>query len=105
MPPPPPPRATYQGPVALLERELRHLLPRTIVSHLLMQGSAANKKPPNFDHWAGANTPTVRDLPLVDPTHCPSDHFALADRETETQSKTEDFAYAQVLLFIETGQI
>lgn len=91
--------------MALLERELWHLLPGTIVSHLIMQGSSANKKSPYLDHSAGAKTQTVRNLPLVDPTHCPSDHFALADRETEAQSKTEDFAYAQVLLFVETGQI
>lgn len=86
-------------------RELWPLLLRSIVSRLIMQGSSANKKPPNLDHCTGAETRTVRDLPLMDPTHCPSDHFALADRETEAQSKTEDVAYAQVLLFIETGQI
>lgn len=86
-------------------RELWPLLLRTIVSRLIMQGSSANKKPPNLDHCTGPETRTARDLPLMDPTHCPSVHFALADRETEAQSKTEDVAYAQVLLFIETGQI
>lgn len=41
----------------------------------------------------------------VVPTQCPSNHLALVHRETEAQSRTEDFAYAQVLLFIEIGQI